>query len=43
MSEFDNLENTGLIDLMYHQLERYKSVHPLQINISALWERWIRS
>lgn len=41
-SKLEALENTGMIDLMHHQWERYKSVHPFQINMHALWQKWIR-
>lgn len=41
-SKLEALENEGMIDLMHHQWERYKSVHPLQINMTALWQKWIR-
>ncbi len=41
-SMLEALENTGLIDLMHHQWDRYKSVHPFQINMTALWQKWIR-
>lgn len=37
------LENTGMIETMYHQWKRYESVHPLQINRFALWVKWLRS
>ena len=43
IEKLDALENVGMIDMMYHQWERYKAVHPLQINLNALWQRWIRA
>lgn len=36
------LTNEGMIDLMHHQWCRFKAVHPLQINMTALWQAWIR-
>lgn len=42
MPDFDSLTNDGLIDAMSHSWERYKAVHPSQINIAALWQQWIR-
>lgn len=40
--KLEALTNEGQIDLMHHQWERYKSVHPFQINMTALWQKWIR-
>ena len=41
-TKLDALTNEGMIDLMHHQWERYKAVNPLQINLNALWQKWIR-
>lgn len=41
-TKLEALTNHGMIDLMHHQWERYKSVHPFQINMTALWQKWIR-
>ena len=41
-AQFDALTNEGMIDLMHHQYTRFVSVHPLQINMTALWQKWIR-
>lgn len=38
----EDLTNDGMIDLMHHQYTRYKKVNSLQINMQALWERWVR-
>lgn len=40
--KLEALTNEGMIDMMYHQWERYQKVNPLQINIHALWQKWIR-
>ena len=40
--QLENLTNHGMIDLMHHQWERYKKVHSYQINMHALWQKWIR-
>jgi len=40
--KIEALENTGMIDLMTHQWDRFKAVNPLHINTHALWEKWIR-
>lgn len=42
-SDLESLTNEGMIDLMYHQWQRYQAVHPLQINGHALWQKWIRA
>jgi len=39
---FAELTNEGMIDAMYHQWSRYKSVNANQINLNALWQKWIR-
>lgn len=41
-TKLENLTNHGMIDLMHHQYTRFKSVHPFQINMTALWQKWIR-
>lgn len=41
-TKLDALTNEGMIDLMHHQWQRFQSVHPLQINLNALWQKWIR-
>jgi len=37
----NNLENESMIDLMYHQYQRFISTRNY-INLSAQWKRWIR-
>lgn len=41
-TKLEALTNHGMIDLMHHQYSRFKSVHPFQINMTALWQKWIR-
>ena len=41
-SGIESLTNEGMIDMMYHQWQRYQAVHPLQTNGHALWQKWIR-
>ncbi|ATW62215.1 hypothetical protein CQ476_14 [TM7 phage DolZOral124_53_65] len=41
-AKLESLTNHGMIDLMHHQWKRYEALHPLQINASALWQKWIR-
>ena len=36
-----DLENRGMIDLMYHQFERYKGVTHFTLQ-QAIWQSWIR-
>lgn len=38
----EQLENPGMVDMMFHQWTRFKSVNSLQINMTALWQKWIR-
>lgn len=38
----DNLTNHGMIDLMYHDLTRFKSVNRNAVNAFSLWQRWVR-
>ena len=40
--KLEALTNDGVVDLMYRGWKRYQSVHPLQINQQALWQKWIR-
>ena len=40
---FDELTNDGMIAQMYHEWTRYKKVNYLQINMGALWQKWIRA
>ena len=41
-TRLQNLENEGMVDMMFHQWTRFKSVNSLQINMTALWQKWIR-
>lgn len=41
-AKLDALTNEGMIDLMHHQWQRYQAVNALQINMQALWQKWIR-
>ncbi len=41
LDKINALENTGMIDLAFHQLQRFKSTHNY-INAQALWQKWIR-
>ena len=40
--KLQDLENEGMVDMMFHQWTRFKSVNGLQINMIALWQKWIR-
>lgn len=41
-TRLQNLENEDMVDMMFHQWTRFKSVNSLQINMTALWQKWIR-
>jgi len=41
LSNLNNLENVGLIDLMTHQLNRYKSLTHFTLP-TTVWKSWIR-
>lgn len=41
-TKLELLTNDGMIDLMYHQWNRYKVVNSHHINLGALWQKWIR-
>lgn len=41
-AKLENLENEGMVDMMFHQWTRFKSVNSLQINMTALWQKWVR-
>lgn len=41
-TRLQNLENEGMVDMMFHQWTRFKLVNSLQINMTALWQKWIR-
>lgn len=40
--KLQDLENEGMVDMMFHQWTRFKSVNKLQTNMTALWQKWIR-
>lgn len=40
--KLQDLENEGMVDMMFHQWSRFKSVNSLQINMTALWQKWVR-
>ena len=45
MTDIEKLEaltNDNMINLMYHQWNRYKVVNSNHINAFALWQKWIR-
>lgn len=42
-TKLENLTNEEMIDLMHHQYTRFKALNKLQINLHALWRRWIRT
>ena len=42
-TKLENLTNEGMIDLMHHQYTQFKALNKLQINLHALWRRWIRT
>ncbi len=33
----EQLDNLGMVDMMFHQWTHFKSVNSLQINMTALW------
>ena len=37
----DNLENTGMIEMMTHQFNRYKKVTHFTLQ-QAVWKSWVR-
>ena len=41
-TQLESLTNHGMIDMMSHQWERYKSVNSTRKNKVALWQKWIR-
>lgn len=41
LKKLDNLENTGMIDMMYHQLQRYTIVTHFTMP-DTIWQSWIR-
>jgi hypothetical protein len=41
LAKLDALENKGMIDLMYHQFERYKRVTHFTM-YQTQWASWIR-
>lgn len=43
LQKIDDLENEGMIDMMFHQKQRFLSTHNNWINQNALWQKWIRS
>lgn len=40
--KLEALDNPEMVDMMHHHWSRFKTVHPLQRNFVALWEKWIR-
>lgn len=42
IEKLEALTNDNMISLMYHQWNRYKTVNSHQINLTALWQKWIR-
>ena len=42
IEKLEALTNDNMISLMYHQWDRYKTVNHNQINLTALWQKWIR-
>lgn len=41
LQKLDNLENSGMIELMYHQFERYKKVTHFTLQ-QAIWKSWLQ-
>jgi len=41
LKKLDNLENTGMIDMMYHQLQRCTIVTHFTMP-DTIWQSWIR-
>ena len=39
----DNLENTGMIDMMIHQKNRFDNRNSIMINMFAKWQKWVRA
>ena len=40
--KLQDLENEGMVDMMFHQWSRFKALNSLQINMTALWQKWVR-
>ena len=41
LNKVDNLENTGMIEMMTHQFNRYKKVTHFTLQ-QAVWKSWVR-
>jgi len=41
-TQLDNLTNHGMIGMMYHHWNRYKSINHIWKNKVSLWQKWIR-
>jgi hypothetical protein len=41
LNKIDNLENTGMIDMMTHQFNRYKNITHFTMS-KTIWQSWIR-